>query len=147
MDAPECPGCRELRARNAELEARVLTLEAQVRDLLDKLKPPTPQGQTPQPAAPVKKPTGKKPGGQPGHPPLRKTLVPPERVNQVVPYVPDRCAKCDQALPAKAGVGIRPGEPAQGRSDSRRQCDRRSHDPPSASRGASIHIAGEQFAG
>mgnify|MGYP001217501613 CR=1 FL=1 len=104
MEAPECPGCRELRVRNSELEARVLALEAQVRDLLDKLKPPTPRGQTPQPAAPAKKPTGKKPGGQPGHPPLMKTLVPPERVNHVVPYFPQVCAKCDRTLPSKMGA-------------------------------------------
>jgi transposase len=104
MDVPECPGCRELRARNAELEARVLALEAQVRDLLDKLKPPSPRVQTPQPPAPAKKPTGKKPGAQPGHPPLMKTLVPPERVDHVVPYVPEWCAKCDKPLPAKRGA-------------------------------------------
>src|SRR6267378_3011655 len=104
MDVPECPGCRERDARIAELEARVLALEAQVRDLLDKLKPPSPRVQTSQPPAPAKKPTGKKPGAQPGHPPLMKTLVPPERVNHVVPYVPERCAKCDKPLPAKMGA-------------------------------------------
>jgi transposase len=104
MDVPECPGCRERDARNAELEARVLALEAQVRDLLDKLKPPSPRVVTPQPPAPTKKPTGKKPGAQPGHPPLMKELVPPERVNEVVRYVPKRCAKCDEPLPTKMGA-------------------------------------------
>jgi transposase len=104
MEVPECPGCREWQARNAELEARVLALEAKVRDLMDKLTPPTPQVQTPQPPAPAKKPTGKKPGAQPGHPPLMKTLVPPERVNHVVPYVPERCRKCDEPLSAERGA-------------------------------------------
>src|SRR5687768_13888621 len=104
MEVPECLGCRERDARIAAHEARILTLEAQVRDLLDKLKPPTPRVQTPQPPAPAKKPTGKKPGGQPGHPPLMKALVPTERVNHVVPYVPERCARCEEALPAKMGV-------------------------------------------
>lgn len=62
MDVPECPGCRELLARNAELEARILALEGQVRDLLEKLKPPPPpRTLMPQPLAPAKKPTGKKP--------------------------------------------------------------------------------------
>ena len=102
MEVPECPGCRERDARIAELEARVLALEAQVRDLLDKLKPPAPRVQTPQPPAPAKKPTGKKPGAQPGHPPLMKSLVEPERVNHIVPYVPERCRKCDKPLPAKS---------------------------------------------
>jgi transposase len=103
MEVPECLGCRELLARNAELEARVLALEAQVRDLLDKLKPPSSRVQAPQPPAPSKKPTGRKPGAQPGHPPLMKTLVPPERVNQVVRYVPERCVKCATTLPAEQG--------------------------------------------
>ena len=37
------------------------------------------------------------------HPPRMKVLVPAERVDEVVPYVPTRCAKCDEPLPAKAG--------------------------------------------
>jgi transposase len=104
MDVPECPGCRERDARIADLEARVLQLEAQVRDLLDKLKPPGPRVVTPQPPAPAKKRTGKKPGGQPGHPPLMKVLVPPERVQHFVKYVPERCAKCAAPLPTEAGA-------------------------------------------
>ncbi len=105
MDVPECLGCREPLIRNAELEARVLALEGQVRDLLEKLKPPQPpRALTPQPSAPAKKPTGKKPGGQPGHPPWMKVLVPVERVNDVVPYVPTRCAKCDEPLSKAAGA-------------------------------------------
>src|SRR5258708_37606599 len=104
MEVPECPGCRERDARIAAHESRILALEAQVRDLIDKLKPPVPRVQTPQPPAPAKKPTGKKPGAQPGHPPLMKTLVPPERVNLVGPYVPERCAKCDKPLLAWSGA-------------------------------------------
>ena len=104
MDVPECPGCRERDARIAVLESRVLTLQAQVRDLLDKLKPPSPRVVTPQPPAPAKKPTGKKPGAQPGHPPLMKVLAPPERVNHVVPYLPERCVKCAEPLSAKPGA-------------------------------------------
>ncbi|MFO0906738.1 MAG: IS66 family transposase [Pirellulales bacterium] len=104
MEVPECPGCRERDARIAALEARILALEAQVRDLIDKLKPPAARAQTPQPPAPAKKPTGKKPGAQPGHPPQMKTLAPPERVDRVVAYVPQVCMKCDQPLPAKAGA-------------------------------------------
>lgn len=108
MDVPECPGCRELRARLAEQDAKILALEGQLRDLLDlieKLKrQPPPRPITPQPPAPAKKPTGKKPGGQPGHPPLMKVLLPPERVNTVVPYIPERCSRCDKPLSQAAGA-------------------------------------------
>src|ERR1700761_3430616 len=103
MDVPECPGCRERDARIAELEARLLQLEGLVRDLQDKLKPPTP----PRPAnkkskAPDKKKTGRKPGGQPGHAPRMRNPVPPDRVNHVVTHVPERCGTCDAALPTAA---------------------------------------------
>ena len=93
-----------LEARNAELEARVLALEGQVRDLLDRLKPPPPpRTMTAIPPAPAKKPTGRKPGGQSGHPPHLKSLVPPERVNTVQTYVPEQCGRCRTALPKTAG--------------------------------------------
>lgn len=105
MDAPECPGCRDRDVRIADLDARVLKLEAIIRDLQEKLKPPAgPRPAAPQPPAPAKKPTGKKPGAQPGHPPLMKSLVKPERVNHVVPYVPESCAKCKTALPSAAAA-------------------------------------------
>lgn len=70
MDVPECPGCREFRAQR-EFEARILGLETQVRDLLDKLKPSSLHDRRRQPRS---RPA-KKPGAQPGHPPLMKTLV------------------------------------------------------------------------
>jgi transposase len=109
MDAPDCPGCRERDARIAVLEARVLALEGQVRDLLDQRKPPPPpRAASTQPPAPAKKPTGRKPGAQTGHPPHLKTLVPPERVNTVVPFVPQQCDKCRTPLPDAAG----PDDPA-----------------------------------
>jgi transposase len=104
MDVAECPGCRERDARISELEARILALEGQIRDVTDKLKPPPPPRKiTPQPPAPAKKPTGRKPGGQLGHQPHLKALVPPERVNLIVPYIPKHCDKCQKPLPQTAG--------------------------------------------
>lgn len=112
MDVPACPGCRERDARIAVLEARVLALEGQVRDLLDRLKPPQPpRARAGQPPAPPKKATGKKPGGQPGHPPHLKTLLPPERVTAVFEFVPEHCARCQAALPQ----GASPNDPPPSR--------------------------------
>ena len=103
MDVPECSGCRERDARIAALEAKVLALEGQLRDLHDKLKPPPPpRTNEPIPPAPVKKPSGRKPGGQPGHPPHLKELVPPERLSAVITYIPEHYGKCQTPLPQTA---------------------------------------------
>ena len=86
------------------LEARILALEGQLRDLLDQRKPPpTPRSVTPPPPPPAKTPTGRKAGGQVGHPPQLKTLVPPERVNTVVPFIPEHCDQCHALLSQTAG--------------------------------------------
>ena len=109
MAVLECPSCRAAQARIAELEAKVLELEGQLRDLMDKLKPPAPPRAAPElPAAPPKKPTGRKPGAQDGHPAHLKRRLPPERVNRVVPFVPERCRKCQARLPQEAGPGDPP---------------------------------------
>jgi transposase len=47
--------------------------------------------------------TGRRPGGQPGHPPHLKQLLPPERVQRIVPFVPKRCHNCNSVLPVQAG--------------------------------------------
>jgi transposase len=53
---------------------------------------------------PVKKKKSKrKRGGQPGHPPHLKQLLPPERVTHTEPIVPDACGACQAALPREAG--------------------------------------------
>lgn len=111
MDAPACPGCLERDARIAEMEQRLVELEALVRDLTARLGinssnssvPPSanPLG-APQPV--VKKPTGRKPGGQPGHPAYLKRLLPLERVKEVIPFIPTHCRQCQAALPAEPGA-------------------------------------------
>jgi transposase len=85
------------------LEARVLELEGQLRDLLDRLKPPTARPAPKLPSAPAKKPTSRQPGAQGGHPPHLKQRLPPERVSHVVTFVPRRCRQCDARLPQQAG--------------------------------------------
>ena len=115
MDGPACPGCRERDARIAELERRVAELEALVRDLAARLGINSSNSSVPPSANPldapkpvVKKPSGRQPGGQPGHPPHLKQLVPPDRVKEVIPFIPTRCRRCQAALPAQLG----PHDPA-----------------------------------
>jgi transposase len=114
MDAAVCQGCRELQAKLAELEAKVqeqarLIIEL-ARRLQDKDLPKgaAPSGPPKEAKPAAKKATGRKPGGQPGHPPHVKQLLPPERVSKTVPIVPEQCEHCQHALPAKAG----PSDPA-----------------------------------
>ncbi len=51
----------------------------------------------------VKAPTGRKPGGQPGHPPAAPVRLPPEQVHEVIAYVPQTCRCCQRPLPGPAG--------------------------------------------
>ena len=115
MSGRGCPGCRKLRRRVAELEARLLELEARLRELEARLgrnasnSSLPPSQNPPQAPAPVTKdPTGRAPGGQPGHAGQACRRLPPERVQHVVRHVPKRCARCHTALPAEA----QPGDPA-----------------------------------
>ena len=110
MDVPACPGCRARDARIGELERRVAELEALVRDLTARLGINSSNSSVPPSANPldapkpvVKKPTGRKPGGQLGHPPHLKRLLPPERVKEFIPFLPTHCRNCQAALPAEAG--------------------------------------------
>ena len=108
-----CPGCRErdelileFRTTVTKLQARVAELEQQVRELHALLnqnssnssRPPStdpPQA----PKRPGREPTGRKPGGQPGHAGHVRTRLPPDRVNKVVRYWPATCERCQAELP------------------------------------------------
>lgn len=103
MSEPACPGCQAL-------ERRVQELEAQVRDLLAKLNTNATNSSTPPSAnplgadKPVKKEKSKrKRGGQPGHPPHLKQLLPAEQVTRTVLIVPEECSGCQAPLPTDAG--------------------------------------------
>jgi transposase len=104
MEGPQCTGCCERDARIAALEAQVAELKAQVEELTQKLKPaPPPRGEPKLPKGPPKKGSAKKPGGQPGHSPHLKELVPSERVNHTVKYIPAECEHCQTPLAKEAG--------------------------------------------
>jgi transposase len=87
------------------LAQRVAALEAEVRDLKARLgqnssnssRPPSsdlPQAKRRPPVAP----SGRRPGGQPGHVAHQRTVLPPERIDVVVEHWPVRCAGCGAAL-------------------------------------------------
>jgi transposase len=88
------------------LEARVAALEATVQRLLERLPqdsrnssrppsndPPQAKGQRPR-----RVPSGRKPGGQPGHQGQTRALVPMEEVERVVPVKPRQCHRCPHPL-------------------------------------------------
>ena len=105
-DGRECPNCLLLLAKIVELEALIRSQEGRIKDLEARLKPPQePRPAAEIPAGPDKKPTGRKPGGQAGHPPHLRRRMPPESVDETVHHFPPQCSKCSSALPADAGPG------------------------------------------
>ena len=103
MDVSECPGCRQRDLAIAALQAQVAALRAELASLAKKLdeRPLPPRRSGGLPPAPPKKPTGRKRGGQPGHPPHFKRLLP---ADHAVPFVPTTCAGCRAPLPAEPGA-------------------------------------------
>lgn len=104
MPEPACPGCRELQRRVAELEALVRELQARLglNASNSSLPPSANPPQAPKPV--VKEPTGRQPGGQPGHPGPQRLRLPPERLKEVIRFVPKVCGHCQATLPAEPGA-------------------------------------------
>lgn len=88
------------------LESRIAALEATVQQLREQVQqtsrtssrppssdPPQALGQRPR-----REPTGRRPGGQPGHEGQARALVPVEAVDVVVPVKPERCHHCQHLL-------------------------------------------------
>jgi transposase len=124
-----CSSCLRLRRRLAGKQAEIFRLRArlqktqsllaQARDRiaeLEQLRPPAAAELAPTasnssippsanplgaPRPVVKKPTGRKPGGQIGHRGVSRMLLPVETMDQVVPHRPGICQHCHQALDAQ----------------------------------------------
>ena len=99
---PECPNCRRLQARVAELEARIARLE---KDSSNSHKPPSSDIVKPKPPRPRR---GKKRriGGQPGHPRHQRPPFPPDQIDRTQFHTLRQCPGCGGALrlaPAHAG--------------------------------------------
>jgi len=110
MDGPPCPGCRERDARIAELERMLQALTQRVAELESRLKTNASNSSTPPSANPLnadkpvkKKKSKRKRGGQPGHPPHLKQLLPPECITRTESIFPEVCGTCQTRLPRKAG--------------------------------------------
>src|ERR1051325_508828 len=103
MDESACPGCRRRDEEIAELKRRLAAGEAKLNT--NSGNSSTPPSANPLGAKPpvVKKKSNRKRGGQPGHPPYLKQLLPPERVTRTEPILPATCQGCGAGLPSKAG--------------------------------------------
>src|SRR4051794_3976620 len=87
-----------LKGRITELEQRVGDLEARLKlNSTNSSKPPSsdPIGFKRKPPTP---PSGRKRGGQPGHPRARRRLVPAEKVSTITECKPTDCRRCGHAL-------------------------------------------------
>lgn len=114
MEAQACQGCCERDQRIAELESVVRQLGGKVDELEAKLQElrgrssrnsSTPPSADPPdaPKPPPKPRSGRKPGGQAGHPAQTRTRLPAELVTRVVNLVPETCEQCQQPLPQDPG--------------------------------------------
>jgi transposase len=91
----------ELRRQLAERDTIIAQLRAELAALKEVLakssqnssKPPSSDGPGAK-ARPKKSPSGRKPGGQPGHKRHERVLVPPDKVYEVVPCIPKQCDAC-----------------------------------------------------
>src|SRR3954463_10488300 len=87
-----------LKGRITELEQRVGDLEARLnQNSTNSSKPPSsdPIGFKRKPPAP---PSGRRRGGQPGHPKAFRPLVPPEKLRSSTDCKPTSCRRCGHAL-------------------------------------------------
>jgi transposase len=100
-----------LQAERATLQSQVTTLQAEVQDLQTRLgqdssnsfRPPSsdsPKASAKNRANGRRTPTGRKRGGQLGHPGRYRALLPPERADDIVVVAPEVCGFCGQPFSA-----------------------------------------------
>jgi transposase len=103
-----------LLARIDEQDKRIAALETENRELKARLnqnstnssKPPS--SDPPGTQRPSKTPSGRRPGGQPGHKHHKRELIPSDQVDKVVNLsAPDECGRCHAALRGGAVEALR----------------------------------------
>jgi transposase len=93
-------------AELAQLRAEVAQLKATVEELARRLGRTSRNSSQPPSADPPqarsqrghREPSGRRPGGQPGHDGQTRALVPVEKADVIVPLKPVQCARCEQLL-------------------------------------------------
>lgn len=93
----------KLQAENASLRQRVKDLEERLRTNASNSSIAPSDNPVGAPRAVVKRPTGRRRGGQPGHQGTGRKLLPPEQVDQVVEHRPDVCDRCESPLSDRPG--------------------------------------------
>lgn len=111
---PPCARCAELQAQVEDLRQQVRRLQAKLdqseKDSLhsgNSSKPPSSDPPYLRFKLRRKKSKPGKPGGRKGHPGHHRKLLPPERVDRIVDYLPHACRRCGSSLPAE----VRPCDP------------------------------------
>ena len=97
-----------LRQENAEQKKRIADLERQLalrqQNSTTTSKPPSSDGLAGQQRVRGRRAKSpRRPGGQPGHPGHSRALVPPERVNAIIDFVPDPGSKLPAGVRANRG--------------------------------------------
>ena len=82
------------------MEKRIAALEARLGTNSTNSSVPPSANPLDAPKPVSKKKSKRRRGGQPGHPPHLKQLLPPDRVNKVVPFRPTKCDHCRADLSA-----------------------------------------------
>lgn len=103
----------ELEGLVAKLVVQVEKLTARVQELEEQLgassrnssKPPS--SDSPTVAREPRTPTGRKPGGQPGHKRHQRELFPPEKLRSITDCKPARCSNCQRRLRGEDAEPIR----------------------------------------
>ena len=94
----------ELRAEVTGLRAKVAELEGRLaQNSRNSSRPPSSDGYAKPAPKSLRRPSGRKPGGQPGHPGRHLQRV--ERPDEVILHVPERCGACGGNLEGAPVVG------------------------------------------